>query len=258
MRTTLARVLRPNMINLYKKGCHVMAGHEEFVKKIEKVSRSDETRSEVFEMDSQERVAPNKELFDTLVNTDVKEEKKISIETTDNSPKNSIFDEVRNMNYKERDTKHFSSDSLASQTRDLVAQIDDVKKTLSSPDLSLKNSTKQLLENKLTHIDENLKIALSKAGLEYEPTAAVSTPNSAEGRINPIDRFLGFLTDGQSQLQNLGHELAAMSSKKQQLGATDMLAIQVKMGQIQQEIELFTSLLSKSLDSIKTLMNVQV
>jgi hypothetical protein len=37
-----------------------------------------------------------------------------------------------------------------------------------------------------------------------------------------------------------------------------MLAMQVKVGFVQQEMEFFTGMLNKALESTKTLMNVQV
>jgi len=43
-----------------------------------------------------------------------------------------------------------------------------------------------------------------------------------------------------------------------QLSPATMLLIQIKVGYIQQEIELFTSMLNKALESTKTIMNVQV
>ena len=43
-----------------------------------------------------------------------------------------------------------------------------------------------------------------------------------------------------------------------QITPANMLAIQMKMGYVQQQIELFTSLLNKALESTKTIMNVQV
>jgi len=148
-------------------------------------------------------------------------------------------------------------EGLSVQTDELVSKIADLKETLQNPNLQLKGSTQGLMENKLQHIDTNLKVALSKAGLEVgEDGSAATTGDVASQRVNPIDRFLGFLTDGQSQLENLGGELKAMGDTK--LTPTAMLTIQIKVGQIQQEIELFTSLLNKSLESIKTIMNVQV
>jgi hypothetical protein len=49
-----------------------------------------------------------------------------------------------------------------------------------------------------------------------------------------------------------------MSDNGKQFTAADMLAMQIKVGYVQQEIEFFTSLLNKALESTKTIMNVQV
>jgi hypothetical protein len=135
----------------------------------------------------------------------------------------------------------------------LIAQIEEVKNKLSSSSVEIKGSVQTLLRNKLSHIDENLRIALNKAGVEY-----VTPGTASQNLTNPIERFLGFLTDGQFQLQHLAASLEHMGMSKEQLTPARMLAVQLKVGYIQQELELFTNLLNKALESTKTIMNVQV
>jgi hypothetical protein len=118
--------------------------------------------------------------------------------------------------------------------------------------LELKGSVQNLLRNKLSHIDENLKIALHRAGVEYVPPQKVEAPK------NPIERFLGFLTDGQHQLNTLANDVNLMHLNRKEITPASMLAVQIKVGFIQQELEFFAALLNKALESTKTIMNVQV
>jgi len=130
--------------------------------------------------------------------------------------------------------------------------MDELKNKLSTPNLEIKSSVQNLLQSKLTHIDESLKIALNKAGVEY--VAPVAQKNLS----TPIERFLGFLTSAQAGLEGLGNDVERMSLVKGQISPADMLAVQVKVGYIQNEIEFFTALLNKALESTKTIMNIQV
>lgn len=193
-----------------------------------------------------ERVATNKEQFDTLM----REEK---IAAPKDASKTSLMDAVRDMNYSEK-KEQASQSNLINQTKEAIGKIDEIKAVLENPNVQVKRSAHQLLNNKLSHIDESLRIALSKAGLDYTPEV---NPEVKTGK-NPIEKFLFLLTDGQWQLAKLSEELTTMGKSNRELSPVNMLAIQVKVGQIQQELELFSSLLNKGLESIKTIMNIQV
>jgi hypothetical protein len=169
----------------------------------------------------------------------------------------SLMDTVRDLQYHDGKTPQVTYQSLVAQTQEAVTKITEIKQLLSSPDVRLKDSTNKILRGKLDHIYDNLQVALTRAGVEYDPTTVSAVQEAAE-HPNPMARFLGFLTDGQWQLQNLGAELEASAGSNKELSPINMLAIQVKVTQIQQELELFTSLLSKGLESIKTIMNIQV
>lgn len=222
---------------------------DHIVEKVEKVGS--ETEAKEVEKLPSERTQPNKERFDSAM-TEQKTPAELAPKQTTQT---SLMDTVRDLNYSDAKRGQATYASLVSQTQEALTQMEQVKKILQSPDVKVKQSMQQLLNNKLSHIDDNLKIALSKAGVEFPALDAVT---NARATTNPIERFLGFVTDGQTQLQNLGHELRVMSLNKHELSPVNMLAIQVKVGQIQQELELFTTMLSKALESIKTVMNIQV
>ena len=144
--------------------------------------------------------------------------------------------------------------ALQAQAKDLISQIDKVKSQISQTQTDIKPSYQTLLRNRLGHIDDNLKIALQKAGIEYTPPPAVAET----GKTNPVQRFVDLLTNSQRHLENLGSTIENLNLTGAQLSPANMLAIQMKMGYVQQQIELFTSLLNKALESTKTIMNVQV
>jgi len=144
-------------------------------------------------------------------------------------------------------------EAIKAQAKDVIAQLENVKTQLSQSQAEIKPSYQTVLRNRLTHIDDNLKIALNKAGIEYTPPPVASGGNSN----NPVQKFLNFVTNSQQQLENLNVAVDGVGNNGQ-ISPASMLAIQMKMGHIQQQIELFTSLLNKALESTKTIMNVQV
>lgn len=229
----------------------------EAVKKISKAMRQDPVAH--LEITT-ERVAPNKEHFDTFMHVErhqdaVKTSKIEAIAAPDTGNRTSLMEEVKKLNSKVNQVSELNPESLKNQAKDLVAQLEGVKAQLATnPGAELKPYDQKRLKNSLTHIDDSLRIALSKAGTEYPPTAMPEQ----KGLANPIERFLGLVTHGQYQLDHLSQTINQLNITGAQLTPAHMLALQIKLGQVQQEIELFTNILNKSLESTKTIMNVQV
>jgi hypothetical protein len=168
------------------------------------------------------------------------------------SKSTSLMDEVSKLNKNVSNISNLSPENVKKQAKDVIAQLENVKTQLSTANTEIKPSYQTLLRNRLSHIDDNLKIALNKAGVEYTPP-----PTSGTASTNPLHKFLGFLTNSQHQLENLNVAIDQFNANGQ-ITPANMLAIQMKMGYISQQIELFTSLLNKALESTKTIMNVQV
>ncbi|WP_068467263.1 hypothetical protein [Candidatus Protochlamydia phocaeensis] len=169
----------------------------------------------------------------------------------------SLMEEVKKLNSQVSKVSRLSPEELKTQAQAVIAQIDSVKTQLGNVQSGdIKTSYQTLLRNRLTHIDDNLKIALSKAGVEYTPPS----PSQVAGinSQNPVERFIGYLTHSQYQLEHLSDMVDNLNLNKFQMTPASMLALQIKVGYVQQQIELFTSLLNKALESTKTIMNVQV
>ncbi len=200
------------------------------------------------------RQEPNKERFDAYLGVaGTKNDQSKVQEVQDQTAKVTLLDEVKNINTSVDRLSKVEPKQLIDTSNKLIAQVENVKTKLQEPTLDLKSSEQTILNNKLIHIDENLRVALSKAGVEYQPS-----PTFADKRVNPIDRFLGFLTNGQQQLASMSTEIEQWHLSGKDISPANMLRIQMKLGYVTQEIEFFTAVLNKSLESTKTIMNVQV
>lgn len=222
---------------------------EDKVEKIEKVAEKSPAKDlENFEPEN--RLAPNREHFDSLmvnkVEFDVGHSRKIS-----SSENKSLVSEVSKLERMADQAERSKPQELIAQAQETITRITELKEKLRTPDLDIKKSIQTELSNKLSHIDENLRIAMSKTGVEYTPPVAPKSQSA-------IDRFLGLLTDGQEKLNNLSNDVARMDAAGTPFSPATMIVLQVKVGAMQQEIEFFTALLNKALESTKTIMNVQV
>lgn len=220
--------------------------------KIEKISKVKDAAKQVALPAAEEitRLAPNKEHFDKLM---TENSKKVTAETqidptkTGNSPievQRSISNSVTN--------GKITPPELLAEIDKTVKKYDEARSKLKVADTQLRDSAVPLLKDKLTNIDEGVRVALSKAGVEYKESFGQDTSG------NPIMRFMGMLTHGQYQLQNLAQEVERWHLNKSEIDPAAMLSVQIKVGYIQQELEFFTGLLNKALESTKTIMNVQV
>jgi signal transduction histidine kinase len=223
---------------------------EEFIEKVEKVTEKQRASGPMdYEFEPETRLAPNKEHFDNLMTSqtpvDTADVRKVS------SAKNSLVEEVANVDRIANRAQRTPQDLIA-QSQEVMGKIDQLKQKLSTPNLELKSSIQQELRNKLSHIDDNLRVAMSRSGIEYTP------PPPPEKSHNVIERFLGLLTDSQDKLQNLTTDIARVDASNKPFSPATMIVLQMKVGMMQQEIEFFTTVLNKALESTKTIMNVQV
>lgn len=224
------------------------------MEKIEAIKKVGKSSSKLNVIDKVQGVA-NRDHFEALMLQKQQQQQATTaqkVEPTTNSKKPSLMEQVTDLNRKVDQVKKVQPTDIVAQAQDVISRMSEIKEQLALPNQSIKPAYRNLLQNKLTHINENLRIALSSAGVESVPPPTQATSN------NPIDRFLGFLTDGQSQLSSIAKEVETMHLNKNNLNAASMLAVQIKVGFIQQELEFFSSVLNKALESTKTIMNVQV
>lgn len=233
-----------------------MAAPEEKIEKIAKIEKLGNHSPIDKVAEEPLRQAPDKERFDTLVSNQGSARDKTvgkTVELDKGSPRGSLLDEVRSLNEQVNKVAKVSSKDLVAQAEHLINDIEKIKSKLASPHLAVHPSTQGILQNKLSHIDENLRTVLAKSGLEYRPSADLNNKT-----INPIERFLGFLSHGQVQLTSMMSEVNTMALNNKEISVANMLRIQMKMGYITQELQFFSAVLNKALDSTKTIMNIQV
>lgn len=143
-------------------------------------------------------------------------------------------------------------DSVQSQMKSASGALGDVQNQLNTKNLTLKQSQKYLLRNKLSEANTHIRTAASKAGVDVGP------PPSANTRQNPIRKYLAYVTDSQDQLNSAQDKIKEIAASGNTLSAGQMLLIQVKLNKAQQAIEYSSVLLSKAVDDIKMLFNVQI
>lgn len=144
-----------------------------------------------------------------------------------------------------------SFQSLLAQSKTAQDSLGVVHEKLNTSNLKLKRSQSHLLRNKLTDARDNLHAAGDKLN-------ALTPDRKLPAGSNAIDRFIAYLNDGQDQLAAVQKRLQDMAASNQELKPGDMMLVQIKIGQAQQEIEYSSTLLSKVIDSLKTILNTQL
>ncbi len=144
-----------------------------------------------------------------------------------------------------------SFDSIIAQTRTVQDSLGTVERQLNTQNLKLKRSQTHLLKNKLTDAHAYIASAGSKIGIDAPP---MKMPTGA----GPIDRFIAYINDGQDQMLAVQQKLKELSASGEEIRPGDMMYMQVKLSAAQQEIEYSSTLLSKVVDSMKTILNTQL
>ena len=142
--------------------------------------------------------------------------------------------------------------TILAQATQAQATLGDLSTQLNTPGLKLKQSSKYILKNKLSSAKAHIRSAASKMGAEEVKDAPVLAGSG------PLQKFLALVTDGQNQLENAQDLLKGLKDKGENLSPGDMLMIQIKLAKAQQEIEYSSILLSKAVDDIKMLINIQL
>lgn len=144
-----------------------------------------------------------------------------------------------------------SFSTLNAQAKVAQDSLGQVGQQLNTPNLKLKRSQTHLLKNKLQDSNGYIRQAGSKLGVDAPPLKM--PPGS-----NAIGRFLAYIGDGQDQLLSIQQKLKQLTAEGTELRPGDMMFIQIKMSQAQQEIEYSSTLLGNVISSIKTILNTQL
>lgn len=142
--------------------------------------------------------------------------------------------------------------TIQAQAKSAQTVLGDISTQLNTPNLKLRQSSKYILKNKLASAGALIRSAGSKLGAQEQPLSEVASGSS------PIQRFLTLVTDGQYQLEAAQEQIKALQNRGDALSPGDMLLIQIKLNKAQQELEYSSLLLSKAVDDMKMLMNIQL
>lgn len=145
-----------------------------------------------------------------------------------------------------------TQEALNTQLKAASSQLGDIQNQLNTKNLTLKQSQKYLLRNKLKNANDFIRTATAKTGAE------LTQPPTLLSRQNPIQKYLAMVTDSQKNLENAQSQLQKLSTNGQTMEPGQLLLIQVKLSKAQQELEYSSILLSKAIDDIKTLFNIQL
>lgn len=146
-----------------------------------------------------------------------------------------------------------TQEAVLSQMKSTSSVLGNIQKQLHTKNLTLKQSQKYLLRNKLKSAQKNIDSAAQRAG--------VNTKQSKEGRFKrstPIEKFISYVTSGQNNLNEAQSMVSKLNSNGKQMSPGDLLTIQIKLSKAQQELEYSSVLLSKAVDDIKQMFNIQI
>lgn len=233
------------------------------VERIERVEKTDPSKMALEITETEEVSAPQKAKFDDAVTRaeskwDAHNPKTNLVAAEDPVQKLSPIDQMSIGSHRIERLKPVTVDQIVQQADDLraniqapIAKIEEAQ--ASRPDARISPAHDALLTDKLIHVDSSLKTALNKVGVEV--TAQEIQKNVGD---KPLVKFLNMLSNSDRQLFTLTSEVSAMQNSKERLSPEKLLAVQIKLGFVQSELEFFTNVLNKALESTKTIMNVQV
>jgi hypothetical protein len=142
--------------------------------------------------------------------------------------------------------------TLLAQVTAAQTTMGDLSTQLNTPNLKLKPSQKYLLKNKLSDATAYLRTANSKVGGEAVPEHEVA-PGSG-----PIARFIGYVTNGQNQLEATKRKLQEIQNSGDSMNPAELMLVQLKLNKASQELEYASVLLSSAVSGMKMLFSVQL
>ncbi len=145
-----------------------------------------------------------------------------------------------------------TNESILGQMNSTASVLGDLQNQMNNKNLNLRQSQKYLLRNKLTSANQNIRTAAKKTGVDTGP------PVPQFNRKNPVNKFLGLLSDSQNQLSNAQSKIQELNANGQSMNPGELLLVQVKLAKAQQELEYSSVLLSTAVSDIKTLFNIQL
>lgn len=165
-----------------------------------------------------------------------------------------------------------SPENLVANMQLVLGQMKNLGSALQTPGLQLNSRTKRLLDAKLKRSKDHIQFVSSKVnvgdegehkqkGSHHQRSDPVDEVSSVKGKKDgTIQKFLGYITDGQSQLESTMANVKKLKMDKKNPGMMlkHIFGMQVKMYRAQVELEFSSAVLQKAIDDLKTIMSVQL
>ena len=100
--------------------------------------------------------------------------------------------------------------------------------------------------------NEQIRAAGHLIGAEMPTTAAMLSS------ANPMVKFLSLITDGERKMAAVKDQIATLRANKDEINPAYFLLLQMKMSRAQQELEYSSMILSKAVEDLKTLQNINL
>lgn len=130
-----------------------------------------------------------------------------------------------------------------------------------NPSLDVSNGVSKHLEKKMEALERQVGRIHKDLNLPAaEQTSFVQSLGLATEELSkPVKTFFNFVARGERQLYGLQAEIDSIFSKgTETVNPAVMLKLQLKLTHVSQQLELFTSILNKGLESSKTVFNTQI
>lgn len=123
---------------------------------------------------------------------------------------------------------------------------------LHTKNLKLKSSETGPISRHLKDAHSNIQDVAKKLGVPVNESPV------EPGRQNPVERFLGMVTDGQNLLESSMSQIKNIQLSPTKFNSADFLSIQAKMMKAQQCLDFSSVVLGKAVEAIKALFNIQL
>lgn len=143
-------------------------------------------------------------------------------------------------------------DSVLAQVSMAQDGLGSLQTKLNTKDLRLNNPQKSLLRSKLSSSTTHLRAVNETLGIEPPAAPPLQTDKG------PISKLLGYVSDGEAQMNAAQAKLNEMQASGTPLNTTDLLIIQTKMNQAQQELDYSSLVISKAVTALTQLLNTQL
>ena len=145
-----------------------------------------------------------------------------------------------------------SFDSVLAQISTAQDGLGSLQNKLNTKDLQLTNAQKSLLKSKLSSSATHLRGVNEALGVEPPPAPPLQTDKG------PLSKIIGYIADGEVQMNVAQAKLSELSSQGKQMNPTEMLLVQSKLNQAQQEIDYSSMLVGKAVTALTQLLNTQL